>query len=202
MKKLIVLILACLWLPVFSQTTDKSAHLGVKMGLNSSTILGGKFDNQRPRFGIQTGLYIKKQTKKQFGNFAEIEMAFTGSNFKHQTKEYSRINFLVLNTSFCKYHNIGERGEVLFGLQGAFILSNELYAKDELKAIHRNLPFRRIDPQIKLGWANKGDFSTLLLEIRFSLLNIGEDIELTDLEPTLNKNGNVKNFSIACSLLF
>ncbi|MEC8738611.1 MAG: hypothetical protein VXX63_01915 [Bacteroidota bacterium] len=202
MKYWLIIIPVFVYTNLNAQPKKIPPKLGVKMGANLSTIFGGMLVNQRPRAGIQTGLYMKDQRKKTFRNFAEIEMAFTGSNFRNQTGEYRKMNFLMINASFCKFKKIGNKNELLLGIQNAYILQSELYVNGEVKAKYRDMAFSKFDPQIKVGFSQNKEIASLLWELRFSILNIGKPLNLTELSPSLNKKGKIKNFSLGASFLF
>ena len=187
---------------LYAQPKRIAPKLGVKMGGNLSSIFGGMLINQRPRGGIQTGLYLKDQRKKSFRNFAEIEMAFTGSNFQNQAGEYRKLNFLTVNVSFSKFKKIKDKNELLIGLQNAYILQSELYVNGEVKAKYRDMAFSKFDPQIKLGFLQNKEIASLLWEVRFSILNVGKSLNLAELRPSLNKKGKIKNLSLGASFLF
>jgi len=180
--------------------------LGVKMGLQLSSLLGGEMDNQRVLAGICGGAYGRlNSTNQKWSLQTDVLVGFRGSNFNHPTNgSYSTIKLLYFDFPFVLYHRFGEEHKhaLGLGLQLSLLSSANMYFSNIQVANSTKPDLKKSDWLPLLSYQYRGNWIGFQFSCKYGLINQNTGKVWPNNGTPLNSGKEIRNFTTELTLMF
>lgn len=187
------------------EEASNNFKLGIKTGVNFSTLLGSEFQNARPRFGYTAGFFYRQNYGRKKNNMiqSEILATFRGSNFANPVGDYQSIPIFSLDMPVLFGIPLATRKYIVVGPQVGYIALSSMYTNKALgKAYLNDVPFKPFNLDACIGYQSYNRTTGFQALIKNSVLNMNDGIFFEDINPPTGNGGTVYSFGIELSLLF
>ncbi|MBP9185729.1 MAG: outer membrane beta-barrel protein [Bacteroidia bacterium] len=181
---------------------NEDQEFGIRLGTNTSIMLGGELDNPRPMFGLNGAVYFRKKTSPKNAYQADLGVSIRGSNFNNPIGQYHKLvtYYLDLPLTWVRSINQNNTSQLITGLQFSHLLNSSIYINSESLAEIEKPKLAPLDVLVVLGTQFYGGFVGFQIVAKYGLLNINNGL-VSGLNPAF-KNKDIHNFALELNLLF
>jgi hypothetical protein len=190
---------------LFKPGPEGKTRFGVKMGVQTSTLLGSEMDNQKLLFGILGGLYGRYHLNKTWCLQSEIQIAFRGSSFNNgENGEYSTIKLLYADLPIILFYEFGKdkNHSIGAGLQASNQMSANMYFNGVSIPGGKSPSLNKWDFLPVLAYQHRFPFFILQSSAKYGLNNLNLGQPWPNNGKPLNNNGSIHNFALEFNIIF
>ena len=178
---------------------------GVKMGVQSSILVGSEMLNPRPTYGLIGGGYSRYNLPKGISFQIEGLISFKGSSFKNLDTNYTRIRLMYIDVPLLVFKSFDKKHISRFGIgaQYSTLINSAIYlGKVNYPSGSPNL--NSTDWSAVIAYQRHFNYFALQFSGKFGVTNINTGKPWPgDPQPKpYNSNGSIHNFSLECTILF
>ena len=181
---------------------NEEQEFGIRLGTNTTTMLGGELDNPRPMFGLNGAVYYRKKVSPKNAFQLDLAVSLRGSNFANPVGEYNKLvtYYLDFPLTWVRSINANNSTHLIAGLQYAHLLNTSIFINPNSVAENEKPKLKPNDVLLVAGTQFYGDFVGFQIVAKYGLLNINNGL-ISGLNPML-KNKDIHNFVLEINLLF
>lgn len=190
---------------LFKPGPEGKTRFGVKMGFQTSTLLGSEMDNQKAMFGILGGLYGRYHLNKRLCLQSELQISFRGSAFNHGSSgEYSTIKLLYADLPLMMFYEFGKdrNHSIGVGVQASNLISGNMYFNGISIPGGRTPNFYKWDVLPVLAYQRRFPFFILQSAAKYGLSNINLGEAWPNNGKPENNKGSIHNFAVEFNIIF
>lgn len=187
------------WFKADMNTTHK---FGLKIGINTSTMLGGELDNPRAAFGLNGSIYYRFRYSNKSAVQADLGISLRGSNFANPTGQYGSIKTYNIDIPLMWVRSLNSKNtsHLIVGAQYSYLLNAFLYIKPNAVAETEQPKLKRDDILLLAGTQFYAGVVGFQIVAKYGLTNINNGL-ISGLNPPL-KNKDIHNFAVEVNFLF
>jgi hypothetical protein len=181
---------------------NEDQEFGIRLGTNTTTMLGGELDNPRPMFGLNGAVYYRKKVSPKNAFQLDLAVSLRGSNFANPVGEYNKLvtYYVDFPLTWVRSINANNSTHLITGLQYSHLLNTSIFIKPNTFAETEKPKLKLNDVLLVAGTQFYGDFVGFQILAKYGLLNINNGL-ISGLNPLL-KNKDIHNFVLEINLLF
>ncbi len=181
---------------------NEDQEFGLRLGTNTTTMLGGELDNPRPMFGLNGAVYFRKKTSPKNAYQIDLGVSIRGSNFNNPIGQYHKLvtYYLDLPLTWVRSINQNNTNHLITGLQFSQLLNSSIYINSDALAETEQPKLLPMDVLAVLGTQFYGGFVGFQIVAKYGLVNINNGL-VSGLNPAF-KNKDIHNFALELNLLF
>ena len=181
---------------------NEDQEFGIRLGTNTTTMLGGELDNPRPMFGLNGAVYYRKKVSQKNAFQLDLAVSLRGSNFANPVGEYNKLvtYYLDLPLTWIRSINANNSAHFIAGLQYSHLLNTSIFIKPNAVAENEKPKLKPYDVLLVAGTQFYGAFVGFQIVAKYGLLDINNGL-ISGLNPLL-KNKDIHNFVLEINLLF
>lgn len=187
------------WFKPDMNTTHK---FGVKIGVNTSTMLGGELENPRAAFGLNGSIYYRYRFTEKSAIQADLGISLRGSNFANPSGQYGSIKTYHIDVpvTWVRSLNSKKTSHLVLGAQYSYLLNAYLYIKPSAVAESEQPKLKKDDILLLAGSQFYAGVVGFQIVAKYGLININNGL-ISGLNPPF-KNKDIHNFALEVNFLF
>jgi hypothetical protein len=199
----------------------KPQKLGVRIGVGRNWLYAPEMQKSIGQIGLQGAAYYRLGIRKRFDLNLELGACYRGTRFdeKDTGNVYSRLGLFYVEMPLLGIYSFDEKKKhnLMFGPCVAYLVKPALYIGNDYYPAFTNLPIKKWDFSLALGYLLSGDYVGLYVGYKHGLNNLAGDFGrfniprdfgnnspayLDEVRPRLDNVKNIFNRSIELSFYF
>lgn len=181
---------------------NETHEYGIRLGTNTTTMLGGELKNPTTTFGLNGSVYYRYKFKPKDAVQIDLGFSMRGSNFNNNIGEYEAIRVYYLDAPIMWVHALNQKAttHAVIGLQYSQLLNSSIYIKPQALPESDKPKFKTYDVMALAGAQFYSGFIGFQLIAKYGLVNINDGL-IPNLNPAF-KNKDIHNFAFEINFLF
>ena len=186
-------------------SNDEKSRIGIVMGIQTSTLFGTAFPENKLLVGILGGAFGRYNfVKSGWSIQQEAHISFKGSNYNGNAGEVSSLKLLYLDFPFVIYKRFSKKSNHRFGagIQYSYLVNSYMYVDNGSYPLGSTPKLDENDWSPLVSYQYQFPFFAIQGCVKYGLrdLNLGQP--WPESAKPLNNNGNINNFVITANLIF
>jgi len=183
----------------------ESTHLGIKFGLQGSTLKGTDLSNPAWKAGFQPGVFYRAGLGSGWHLETEFQASFKGARFKNtDSSGYELLPLLYFETPLLLMKSLDKEDKhlLLVGGQASYLVRSRVFVNNELTPRQENLALKTWDYSFIAGYQINSYYTGWQFALRYGLRNINNGLEFKGFGPPVKAGNGIRNLSFDVSMMF
>ncbi|MBP7510341.1 MAG: outer membrane beta-barrel protein [Bacteroidia bacterium] len=183
---------------------DEKSRLGIKMGMQVSSLFGSALPDNALRFGLLGGGYGRINFKKGWSVQQELQISFKGSNFNFPANQISAMKLLYVDAPFIIFKQLKKQSphKIGLGVSYARLINSVLFVNDNPYPTGNQIDIDKNDWLAVGAYQYQFEYFALQGAAKYGLRNLNLGNPWPDNSKPINNNGTLTNFTIEFSIIF